>query len=97
MEIGYLEHDTAREFLDTIHHQRFTDAACEAVIVGGWNRGGNNRGYYGVQLKPSSHLRLCPPDSGIMRHSFSLQQEFKRDADVHGIFARPQASGPLTR
>jgi hypothetical protein len=50
VEVGHLERDTALDFLDALHAQQFADAACEAVIVGGWDRGGNDWGYYGVRL-----------------------------------------------
>jgi len=86
IEVGHLERDTARDFLDALHEQRFADAACEAVIVGGWNRGGDNWGYYEVRLNafmpfeivPASQWHGAPPPgnvncgSSLLCHSVQL-------------------------
>ena len=50
--VGYLSRDVAREYrkwlIDMGMHK--VTAKCDARIVGGWDRGGRDRGHFGVQL-----------------------------------------------
>lgn len=49
---GYLSREDARAYrtqLKKAGHPRIT-ASCKAVIVGGWDRGGGDRGHFGVRL-----------------------------------------------
>ncbi len=50
--VGYLDRETARSFRKQIGAIRMTGVAakCSAIIVGGWDRGGGDRGYFGVKL-----------------------------------------------
>ncbi len=50
--VGYLDRETARSFRKQIGGIRMTGVAakCSAIIVGGWDRGGGDRGYFGVKL-----------------------------------------------
>jgi len=50
IEVGFLDREDAREFGRLLRRAGFADAACEAEIVGGWDRGDSNQGYYGVRL-----------------------------------------------
>jgi HIRAN domain len=49
-EVGFLDREDARDFGRILHQAGFADAACEALIVGGWYRGGHDWGYFGVRL-----------------------------------------------
>ena len=42
IEVGHLERDVAPDFLAALRHGSFADAASEALIVGGWDRGGHD-------------------------------------------------------
>jgi hypothetical protein len=57
--VGYLHRDVALEFLLVLQRYRFRDAACEAEIVGGWDRGPVDRGFFGVRLNTCLPFRLC--------------------------------------
>lgn len=49
---GYLDRETARSYrkqLKASGHPKLT-AACKAMIVGGWDRGGGDRGHFGIKL-----------------------------------------------
>jgi hypothetical protein len=50
--VGYLDRETARSFRKQIAGIRMTGVAakCSAIIVGGWDRGGGDRGHFGVKL-----------------------------------------------
>jgi hypothetical protein len=48
--VGYLADDAAVDFVDALKRTGYERAACEAVIVGGWDRGPNDRGTFGVRL-----------------------------------------------
>ena len=50
--VGYLDRETARSFRKQIAGIRMTGVAakCSAIIVGGWHRGGGDRGHFGVKL-----------------------------------------------
>ena len=50
--VGYLDRETARSFRKQIAGIRMTGVAakCSAIIVGGWDRGRGDRGYFGVKL-----------------------------------------------
>lgn len=61
-EVGYLARDVAPDFLRTLRLCGYGRAACEAVIVGGWDRGPTNRGYFGVRLNACLPFRLQSAD-----------------------------------
>ena len=58
LEVGHLERDVAPDFLRALRRRSFADAACEALIVGGWNRGGHDWGYFGVRLNISTPFKI---------------------------------------
>jgi hypothetical protein len=50
--VGHLSRENAREYrrqLKKAGHPALT-ASCKALIVGGWDRGGGDRGHFGVRL-----------------------------------------------
>lgn len=50
--VGYLSSEVAREYrkkLKELIHPRIV-GVCNAVIRGGWDRGGEDKGYFGVKL-----------------------------------------------
>jgi hypothetical protein len=50
IEVGHLERDVAPDFLAALRRGGFADAASEALVVGGWDCGGHDWGYFGVRL-----------------------------------------------
>jgi hypothetical protein len=48
--IGYLRHDEGVTFKASLAQGQYAGAACAAKIVGGWDRGGDDRGHFGVRL-----------------------------------------------
>lgn len=50
--VGYLDRETARSFREEMTKVGMTGVAakCNAIIVGGWDRGGGDRGYFGVKI-----------------------------------------------
>jgi len=60
IEVGLLDPENASDFLRALRKGRYTDAACEALIVGGWDRGGHDRGTFGVRLNAQMPLKLFP-------------------------------------
>ena len=50
--VGYLDRSTARSFRIALKAvaPRGAIAKCPAIIVGGWDRGGGDRGHFGVKL-----------------------------------------------
>ena len=50
--VGYLSRDEARQYRKRLQEQGFPEliATCNALIVGGWDRGGGDRGHFGVRL-----------------------------------------------
>jgi hypothetical protein len=59
-EVGHLEHGADRDFLQALRKEGFADAACEAEIVGGWDRGGDHTGYFGIRLNATLPFNLYP-------------------------------------
>jgi len=52
MTVGYLSKTNARKYrkkLENVGHPWIT-VSCPAMIVGGWDRGGGNKGFFGVKL-----------------------------------------------
>jgi hypothetical protein len=50
--VGHLSRENARQYRNKLKeagHPRIT-ASCRAIIVGGWDRGGSDRGHFGVRL-----------------------------------------------
>jgi hypothetical protein len=62
VEVGFLDRADARDFGRVLRGEGFTDAACEALIVGGWDRGGHDRGYFGVRLNACLPLQIYPAE-----------------------------------
>jgi hypothetical protein len=50
--VGHLDRETARSFREQMEKSDASGRAvkCDAIIVGGWDRGGGDRGYFGVKL-----------------------------------------------
>lgn len=50
--VGHLDRETARSFRKMMAEIGLTEVAakCNAIIVGGWDRGGGDRGHFGVKL-----------------------------------------------
>jgi hypothetical protein len=57
-EVGFLARDVASQFRRTLLSGDYGRAACEAVIVGGWERGPKDRGSFGVRLNARLPFRL---------------------------------------
>jgi hypothetical protein len=60
LEVGHLDRELARDFGHALNEARFADAACEALIVGGWYRGDGDQGYFGVRLNAYTPFSLYP-------------------------------------
>jgi hypothetical protein len=58
-KVGYLSRDWATKFKAALVSNGYTQAACKALIVGGWDRGGD-RGSFGVKLDIALPLNLTP-------------------------------------
>ena len=50
--VGYLDRANARQYRSRLSEAGYPEitATCSAVIVGGWDRGGDDRGHFGVRL-----------------------------------------------
>jgi len=59
--VGYLARDVVREFRQALRVGGFADVACEAMIVGGWDRG-DDFGFFGVRLNARMPFRLVGGD-----------------------------------
>ena len=88
--VGYLDRETARNLRTQLAEAGVVKGSvtCGAVIVGGWDRGGGDRGYFGVKLdlptraaKQATSLPLHEPKSsdGTPRRS----RPFSRPAQPH--------------
>jgi hypothetical protein len=59
VQVGYLSHEVCREFLEALFKGGYSQAAAEAVIVGGWHgRHGQEDGFYGVRLNACLPFKL---------------------------------------
>jgi hypothetical protein len=52
-KVAYLSRDWASKFNAALASNGYTQAACNALIVGGWDRGGH-RGNFGIKLPRSA-------------------------------------------
>lgn len=57
-EVGHLSREDASDFLRALRQGGYADAACEALIVGGWDRGRGDQGNFGVRLNACLPFRL---------------------------------------
>lgn len=50
--VGHLSRENARQYRQRLKEAGFAGypAVCKAKIIGGWDRGGNDRGHFGVKL-----------------------------------------------
>lgn len=60
--VGYLPAEDAPDYRQWLRreHGRVRNATCPAVVVGGWDRGGGDRGHFGVKLDLPDFLRPLP-------------------------------------
>jgi hypothetical protein len=64
--IGYLERNVAPPFRQALAEGGFAGALCGAMIVGGWERDGGDRGHFGVRLDARLPFQIEKvPDDGV--------------------------------
>jgi HIRAN domain len=59
-KVAHLSRDWAAKFNAVLASSRYAQAACNALIVGGWDRGGDDRGHFGIKLDIILPLDLKP-------------------------------------
>ena len=59
-KVAYLSRNWAAKFNAALVANGYVQAACNALIVGGWDRGGD-RGSFGIKLDIALPLDLKPP------------------------------------
>jgi tellurite resistance protein len=59
-KVGYLPRNWAAKFDVALASNGYAQAACKALIVGGWERGGNDRGHFGIKLDIALPFNLIP-------------------------------------
>jgi hypothetical protein len=59
-KVGYLPRDHAAAFKQALVVDGYVMCACYACIVGGWDRGGDDRGHFGVRLDVALPLDIRP-------------------------------------
>lgn len=52
-QVGYLRREDAQTFAEFLRHHDAGSATCSARIVGGWDRGDEDEGHFGVKLSLS--------------------------------------------
>ena len=62
LTVGYLGREAAPDFLAALAEGDFAEAACEAVIVGGWRRAGEAGGRFGLKLNAVAPFVLVDPE-----------------------------------
>ena len=67
--IGHLADDCSVDFLTALRHAGFDEAACEAMIVGGWDRGDGDQGSFGVRLNARIPFRFESADQWQQGHT----------------------------
>lgn len=60
--VGHIDREHALEFGDALHQSGYADAACEALIVGGWLRGAADWGWVGLRLNAALPFRIVSVD-----------------------------------
>ncbi len=96
--VGYLDRETARNFRKQLAEAGVTEGSvtCDAVIVGGWDRGGGDRGYFGVKLDLPT--RAATQATGLPLHdpkpsdgAPGRSRPFSRPSKPHQRRQRPKA------
>ena len=59
-EVGHLSRDWAAKFNAALASSGYAQATCNALIVGGWGRGRDDRGHFGITLDIALPLELKP-------------------------------------
>ena len=59
--VGYLDRQKAEAYLAAFGSRSPTPSVCQAVIVGGWHRDGDEDAYFGVRLDADMPFRLVHP------------------------------------
>ena len=58
--VAYLSRDWAAKFNAALLSSGYTRASCKAMIVGGWDRGEDYRGHFGMKLDIALPLNFRP-------------------------------------
>ena len=100
VEVGHLERSVAPEFRSALRGVGYADAVCEAEIVGGWDRGPEDRGYVGLRLNAFLPFRIVAADQydpkqwHLARHGAPTAQQrqvigkAKRKAQWYAVITR---------
>jgi hypothetical protein len=67
--IGHLPDDCSADFLTGLRHAGYHRAACEAIIVGRWDRGDNDQGSFGVRLNARMPFQFLSADQWQQLHN----------------------------
>jgi hypothetical protein len=59
-KVAHLSRDWAAKFKDVLASSGYAQATCNAMIVGGWDRGENDRGSFGIKLDIALPFDLKP-------------------------------------
>jgi hypothetical protein len=58
--VAHLSRDWAAKFKDALLSSGYARASCNALIVGGWDRGEDDRGHFGIKLDIALPLNFQP-------------------------------------
>jgi hypothetical protein len=58
--VAHLSRDWAAKFKDALLSSGYARASCKALIVGGWDRGEDDRGHFGIKLDIALPLNFQP-------------------------------------
>ena len=97
-KVAYLSRFDAKRYLDELARLGHAGdrASCNAMINGGWDRGGRDKGYFGVELDVAWPLRTSAPvsETSSEMSEKSWRGSSSRQVAAETIFpARPRAQG----
>lgn len=82
LEVAQLESEDAWAFRQELDAAGFVDAVCEAKIVGGWDHGGDDFGYFDVRLNATLPFKIVPPEgleqSAIDKYLYGAEAKFRK-------------------
>jgi hypothetical protein len=58
--VAHLSRNWAAKFKDALLSSGYARASCNALIVGGWDRGEDDRGHFGIKLDIALPLNFQP-------------------------------------
>lgn len=90
LKVAYVRREDCAAFHKALRRGGFTEAACEALIVGGWRRRNGDEGHFGIKLNALFPFEIVSPEA------YKKEQAEPKASPVHSAL-QPERKRTLGR